>query len=678
MRTIEALMGSSAVHRIGWALLHSLWLSTGVALVLAVVLRRLRRAPAESRYLAACIALVMMVALPATTSSILSPAPGAEEAVGSSAPAHRRVTIDGAAGEITTNRARSSPHFAWLPSSARPRALLCVLVAAWMAGVTALTLRLLCGWLLLRRLTRQARLLAGPCDEALARLARALRIRRAVRLLESSLVQVPMVIGGLRPMILLPIAALTGLPPRQLEALLAHELAHIRRHDYLVNLAQSVIEVVLFYHPAAWWASRVIRAEREHCCDDLAVRACGDRPGYARALAAMEGLRGAPSLSLAASGGPLLARVRRILNPEVESMHQFSTVVLGAPLLLASVLLVGAPTQPPDGPARGVSGDGVRCPVDVSSRDRDRPIRTVYVPVFRSASLRRGANYMLTEMVQKEIEQRTRYKVVGSPGQADTFLVGTINFAEKDLIVEDLFRLTRPLTARIEVAMRWMDNPPTVAQEKAPPTIVGETFTFDPSTGATAPGAFYGTCKGLAKKVVDLVERRTSGGSRQRPAVAPATALASEKDEPGPTDLAERPTGGPGPGQGVGSGGVGADRGTARDDGRVQAIPEVPPSQEEVWDKVPRYKDGPQPFATLRYNVRIRVEKIGEKLEACKVYPLAGPCQLVHHHYKCTVSYDEQRQFDAPLPVSRVAHHVEVVYIDKEYLRRCPDSARMR
>ena len=163
-----------------------------------------------------------------------------------------------------------------------------------MAGVVALTLRLLGGWLLVRRLTRQARPLAGPCDEVLARLARALRIRRAVRLLESSLVQVPMVIGGLRPMILLPIAALTGLPPGQLEALLAHELAHIRRHDYLVNLVQSAIEVLLFYHPAAWWASRVIRAEREHCCDDLAVRACGDRLTYARALAAMEGLRGAP------------------------------------------------------------------------------------------------------------------------------------------------------------------------------------------------------------------------------------------------------------------------------------------------------------------------------------------------------------------------------------------------
>src|SRR2546422_656218 len=109
-----------------------------------------------------------------------------------------------------------------------------------------------------------------------ARLAARLRIRRPVRVLESAVVQVPAVIGWLRPVILLPASALTGLTPLQLDALVAHELAHVRRYDYLVNLIQSVIETLLFYHPAVWWASQQVREEREHCCDDLAVVVCGD------------------------------------------------------------------------------------------------------------------------------------------------------------------------------------------------------------------------------------------------------------------------------------------------------------------------------------------------------------------------------------------------------------------
>ena len=124
-----------------------------------------------------------------------------------------------------------------------------------------------------------------------------------------------MVVGWWRPVILLPATAVTGLPSDQLALILGHELAHIRRHDYLVNLVQSVIETVLFYHPAVWWVSSRIREERENCCDDRAVSLCGDRLEYARALAALEQMRvGAWSLAPSANGGTLLARIRRILG----------------------------------------------------------------------------------------------------------------------------------------------------------------------------------------------------------------------------------------------------------------------------------------------------------------------------------------------------------------------------
>src|ERR687891_1536007 len=103
---------------------------------------------------------------------------------------------------------------------------------------------------------------------------------------------------------------MSGLSAQQLEAILAHELAHIRRHDYLVNLLQTLVETLLFYHPAVWWLSRRIRLEREHCCDDLAVSLCGDPYTYASALADLEQLRGSGQLVVAATGGSLLQRVR--------------------------------------------------------------------------------------------------------------------------------------------------------------------------------------------------------------------------------------------------------------------------------------------------------------------------------------------------------------------------------
>ena len=110
-------------------------------------------------------------------------------------------------------------------------------------------------------------------------------------------VDVPTVIGWLKPVVLLPASALAGLSPNQVEAILAHELAHIRRHDYLVNLLQTLVETLLFYHPAVWWLSRRIRAERENCCDDLAVSLCGDPVAYAAALAELEDLRGRRRIS---------------------------------------------------------------------------------------------------------------------------------------------------------------------------------------------------------------------------------------------------------------------------------------------------------------------------------------------------------------------------------------------
>jgi len=226
------------------------------------------------------------------------------------------------------------------------------LVIAWIAGVLVLSCRWFQGCWWVRRLRTVE---ITPLDDAWLEILQDLKVRfnvsRPVRLVSSALAEVPMVIGWLRPMILLPASSLTGLAPAQLEAILAHELAHVRRCDYLLNTFQNLIETIMFYHPAVWWISRCIRQEREHCCDDMVVRVCRNRLVYARALFRLEELRGSPArLAFAASGSPLLTRIRRLVAPAKAAgpvtAREFGGLALAAIgcgfVLVGCVLLLGA------------------------------------------------------------------------------------------------------------------------------------------------------------------------------------------------------------------------------------------------------------------------------------------------------------------------------------------------
>ena len=221
------------------------------------------------------------------------------------------------------------------------------------------------GWLVAQRLKRRGRRdLNEEWQARLALLALRLGIRRTIGLCESALAKVPSVIGWLKPMILVPAGAMINLSVSELEAVLAHELAHIRRLDYLANLLQSAIETLMFYHPAMWWVSKRIRAERENCCDDLAIAACGDRIVYARALTALEELRGTtPQFAMAATGGPLLNRVRRLLGKDDPRGRSLPVWMAAATILVAAIIgssgfrlhAQATPPPPPAAPSAGPS-----------------------------------------------------------------------------------------------------------------------------------------------------------------------------------------------------------------------------------------------------------------------------------------------------------------------------------
>jgi TonB family protein len=201
-----------------------------------------------------------------------------------------------------------------------------------------LTVQLLAGWVHIVRIRRRAQPpQVREWVTTVADLAGRLGIRRSVLLLESTLVGLPVMVGWLRPVILVPVSVFAGLTPDQIAAILAHELAHVRRGDYVVNALQRVVEIALFYHPAVWWVSACVRREREHCCDDLAAPLSSSRLTYARALLALEEHRGhVPALAMGATGTGLFARIRRIVDPAATS-HPALSKGSAMPIVLSLV-----------------------------------------------------------------------------------------------------------------------------------------------------------------------------------------------------------------------------------------------------------------------------------------------------------------------------------------------------
>jgi TonB family protein len=259
------------------------------------------------------------------------------------------------------------------------------LVVLWLTGIAVLSLRAMIGWHLARSLGRRDTLdlpavLLRRCQNLQRRLAVAWPIRFAL----SRRIDAPMVIGWLRPVVLIPLSALAGLAPAQLDALILHELAHIRRFDTVINILLTAVETILFYHPAVWWVSRQVRIEREHCCDDLAVSACGDAAMYVEALTALKPWKAA-DMALAANGGRLKDRVARLLDDRCETRRFSLSAVTGLALLgLLAGSVAMAQTQ---APARADKGSGAYLSND-KNRVMLRPIRETHtLPPYPKESI---------------------------------------------------------------------------------------------------------------------------------------------------------------------------------------------------------------------------------------------------------------------------------------------------
>jgi beta-lactamase regulating signal transducer with metallopeptidase domain len=301
------LLSQPAWQRVAWTLVHFVWQGAIIGAALWLLLFFLNGA--HSRYATALVAFMTLIACPIVTLWTLQETIVIESA----APVAIEVSL---ADLLLLAEPVETPLFA----TAQP-----YLVLAWLTGVTLLSARLVAGYVGVRRLRASGVPLHHTLLPEFHKLALRMRVSRNVKAVSSHLVCEALVVGLWRPLILIPAAWITEMPAQTLEAVLAHELAHVRRHDLWVNLLQRVVETLLFYHPAVWYVSRVLRVEREKCCDELAVAATGERLVYVEALqlVAHRRLAASPAVWATAMGGArkmnLLERVRNVLGLRPET-----------------------------------------------------------------------------------------------------------------------------------------------------------------------------------------------------------------------------------------------------------------------------------------------------------------------------------------------------------------------
>lgn len=331
----------SFIRMVTTILAHSLWQGTLIAILAFVVLSIFRSSSARLRYAVSCCALLAVVVATVVTAVAVWP-----DMTGS-AQQTSAVTDQPVSREISRNVGASvgasnvsdhvSPIHPWWSDPSVSRHIFVI----WVAGVILFSIYHILGWHRARGFVRRGTSSVPPeWQTRFQKLQNEFGIRRLVSLLSSSLVKVPCVVGWMKPVILVPVSMFTSLDPSEIEMILVHELAHVRRYDVLINIMQTAMETLFFFNPAIWWISRRIRTEREDCCDDTAILTAGSRLRYARALTNLEELRVfQTSFGSALTGSPLKRRIRRIVSATKPRLYS-SVLSISGMLMIASLIVV--------------------------------------------------------------------------------------------------------------------------------------------------------------------------------------------------------------------------------------------------------------------------------------------------------------------------------------------------
>ncbi|TDE13872.1 M56 family metallopeptidase [Dyadobacter psychrotolerans] len=332
MKTIYQLIPESVISALGWTLVHSVWQGMLLAIFAFAGFFILSKKSAAARYNFGIVLLGLQVISSAATYLyyyLTTPVRSYQPITTSLSAVTRNWQT------VNYDLSLTAKVQIWLNSH------LFELVVCWIIGTGLLMLRFAGAWIYTEHLRSKASFVTDQeWRTRFGTLTAKMNISQSIEFRQTAKILTPMVIGAFRPAVLIPIGLLTGFSTSQIEAILAHELAHVRRNDYLVNLLQSFVEVVFFFHPALWWISERVRTEREHCCDDIALTICGDKMVLANALVKVAEWQSAPELAMAfASKKPLLLnRIRRVLGVTSKSSRPFGNIPA---MFLAICLIAG-------------------------------------------------------------------------------------------------------------------------------------------------------------------------------------------------------------------------------------------------------------------------------------------------------------------------------------------------
>jgi bla regulator protein blaR1 len=404
-------LSSEIIEALGWTLVHASWQATIVALALAIVLFLIRRKSAQIKYFLSFAALLGILLWSGVTFYKSYQYAAEKEALKVQMMSNRNylsTQLDVFSIETAQPKVKQAPIDLNL-KSIKNRAffqrnfpLIC---AIWMVGLVVLIARLIAGFIFAKRLrTRSLMPIEDEWHRRLNELATKMGVRRKIEAFFSPLAKVPMTLGALKPIILFPVTAFTGLNSKEIEAIIAHELAHILRNDYLFNIIQSIVEILFFYHPAVWIISSQIRAERENSCDNLAIVATGDKISYMKTLAMFQ-IQQAQQADLAmaysAKKGSVLHRIKR-LQKEIAMKTNFIEGLIAAGIIVSGLVLASFTARPQ---VKAAPTDSTQNPSSVAASDTTPlPARDSLYAEMEDLIKRTQASQAEKQQFQKAVE----------------------------------------------------------------------------------------------------------------------------------------------------------------------------------------------------------------------------------------------------------------------------------
>lgn len=444
MNSLQYIFSSEAIEAIGWTIIHSLWQGAIVGVVLSVLLLIISRNSAQLKYLVAFFSLFIVVGWSVVT--FVNAYQYAQEKTAlkqniTNDPHFikkylEQTVVENATVEVTDDQGVNLSVVKIRSYFQRNFNLIC---SIWVLGMILLIVRLIGGFIYSRRLrSYQILKLDSQWVHKIDEFASKLQLRRKVEAFFSPLVSGPMTLGTIKPIILFPIAAFTGLSTKDVEAIIAHELAHVLRHDYFFNIIQSIVEILYFYHPVVWIISTQIRNERENSCDNIAVELTGDKVAYVRALAQVQinqAESGHLAMAFASPKNNVLHRIKRLQKQVVMKTNFFEGLIAAAVVVIGLILV------------SFTLGNGVNSqvmPLDDQETIMEEPLTNTTVwTVEKRDSVKRSmeksiANSKELETVSEEIETMVEVALSENNQEVSTEMMQEINEVLEDLNISEI------------------------------------------------------------------------------------------------------------------------------------------------------------------------------------------------------------------------------------------------